>query len=94
MIIFNFFLCFSHDLQTCDWPRNVGCGASVPVSVNNLEKVGTASRNPNDDNELTTVSWKHETPESNRNDIPDVSILMYKIFIVKNRFLKLVNIFA
>ncbi|XP_041975248.1 uncharacterized protein LOC121730318 isoform X5 [Aricia agestis] len=32
-------LMYSHELQTCDWPRNVGCDATGPAAADDLERL-------------------------------------------------------
>ncbi|XP_065219258.1 uncharacterized protein Cda5 [Planococcus citri] len=65
-------LMYSHDLQTCDWPRNVGCGASPASAANSLNTVSTASGSgPELGSRYTTPSWKHEIPQPQQDEIPD-----------------------
>ena len=86
---------FSHDLQTCDWPRNVGCvsSASAAGPLNNANSVNTAPGNEELSLRQTTPSWKHEALQPQQDEIPDVSallnysnaILLYGLF---NRFIR------
>ncbi|XP_061708497.1 mucin-5AC isoform X2 [Cydia pomonella] len=42
-------LMYSHELQTCDWPRNVGCdatGTGAAVVSEDLERISERERNP------------------------------------------------
>ena len=68
---------FSHDLQTCDWPRNVGCVSSVSAtaSLNNANNVNTAPGNEELSLRQTTPSWK-QALQPQQDEIPDVSALL------------------
>ncbi|XP_050549099.1 uncharacterized protein LOC126910517 isoform X2 [Daktulosphaira vitifoliae] len=53
-------LMYSHELQTCDWPRNVGCGAEAAISQSDI----------NQENALpltrTSERPRHPTPQPQR----------------------------
>lgn len=34
-----YFLNYSHELQTCDWPRNVGCDGAAVIGGEELERL-------------------------------------------------------
>lgn len=35
---------FSHELQTCDWPRNVGCGAGESATISTVRVTDPRTR--------------------------------------------------
>lgn len=55
-------LCCSHELQTCDWPRNVGCGSGGEVQAVSTARTQEPPPRQRPQQQLSRQQQQHQQP--------------------------------
>ncbi|KAJ2940615.1 hypothetical protein O0L34_g14721 [Tuta absoluta] len=63
-------LMYSHELQTCDWPRNVGCDGTSAVGGEELERINEREQDRNINRHHERVQERHQERNQQRNPLP------------------------
>lgn len=86
-----FCLCFSHELQTCDWPRNVGCGGEsvegATVSTVRVTDPRTRQTPPTQSYSSRTTASQRQPIQREELSVQKVNKILYLLIILSKLYI-------